>query len=99
MKLPASSSSRFTTSRNIHGDRPCSLIQPARFCGILSLVSRKENSTALVMMYSSIADMLAESISTLGTCFQPMSLYTNSATAKAYTADIAAASVAVKMPE
>ena len=50
MKLPAISSRMFTTTRNIHGDSPISLIQVDRPCGICSEVSRNENSTALVMM-------------------------------------------------
>ena len=51
--------------------------------GMFSLVIRKLNSTALVMMYSSMALMLAESSSTLGMRLSGMSLYTNTATTKA----------------
>ena len=45
---------------------PLLSIQSARACGMFSLVMMKLNSTALVMMYSSMALMLAEFSSTLG---------------------------------
>ena len=48
--LPASSSSRFTSSRNVIQLMPLSVIQLAIACGICSLVIRNENSTALVTM-------------------------------------------------
>jgi hypothetical protein len=50
---------------------PVPIIQSAIACGMFSCVMRKENSTALVMMYSSIALMLAEDSSTLGTSLSP----------------------------
>ena len=73
MKLPASSSRMFTTSRNI---TPQALVDDPvghRLRNLL-VVSRNENSTALVMMYSSIALMLAESSSTFGTSLSVRSL-------------------------
>ena len=48
--LPASSSSRFTSSRNVIQVMPLPVIQFAIVCGICSCVIRNENSTALVMM-------------------------------------------------
>src|SRR5512135_2120194 len=58
--LPASSSITLTTSRKPITPSPCATIHDAIACGICSLVIRNENSTALVMMYSSIALMLAD---------------------------------------
>ena len=46
-----------------------------------------------------IADIAAESSNTLPTCGSRRSRYTKTAIRNAYTADIAAASVGVKMPE
>ena len=54
--------------------RPLSSIHAAISCGICSDVIRKVNITALVMMYSSIALMFAESSSTFGTLDSGMSL-------------------------
>ena len=50
MMLPASSSRMLTAARNPTGPSPVSTIHWARAWGMFSLVSRKENSTALVMM-------------------------------------------------
>ena len=50
------------------------MIQSAMIWGICSEVIRYENSTALVMIYSSMADMLAESRNTLGMFLRGMSL-------------------------
>src|SRR5450830_1724834 len=98
MTLPANNSKTLTTSRKVIGPRPLSVIMAAIACGMFSLVTRNENRTALVMMYNSIADIEAESSNTFGTCLRLMSLYTNTAMMKAYTAAIAAASVGVKTP-
>ncbi|OPZ05031.1 MAG: hypothetical protein BWZ09_01381 [Alphaproteobacteria bacterium ADurb.BinA305] len=98
MKLPAISIRMLAMIRKPIIPTPVPIMKSAISCGMFSCVSRKENKTALVMMYSSIALMLAEFSSTLGTSFMPRSLYTNTATKNAYTALIAAASVGVKMP-
>ena len=50
MKLPAISSSTLTISRKPNQPRFCAAIQSASAEGMFSLVSTKENSTALVMM-------------------------------------------------
>ena len=81
--LPATSSSRFTNSRNSTQVRPEVVIQFVIACGICSLVIRNENRMALVMMYSSIALMLAELSSTFGTAFSGIALYTCTDTKKA----------------
>ncbi len=46
MKLPAISSTMFTTSRNIHGESPSSVTQLAMLCGICSVVSTWAKSMA-----------------------------------------------------
>ena len=74
IKLPANSNNKFTTNKNIHGLSPMWLIQSAKFCGMFSLVNKNENNTALVMIYNNIADILAESNNTFGTCFHVKSL-------------------------
>ena len=99
MKLPAISSTMFTTSRNIHGDSPRSVTQAAILCGICSVVSTWAKSMALAMMNISMMVSLPDSSSTFGHSFRRMSLYTNSATNAEYTAATAAASVGVKAPE
>ena len=48
--LPAISSRMLTTSRKAIGPKPCPISQSAIACGMFSLVIRKLNSTALVMM-------------------------------------------------
>ncbi|KFB70309.1 MAG: hypothetical protein AW09_004613 [Candidatus Accumulibacter phosphatis] len=50
---------------------------------MFSLVMMNEKSTALVMMYRSIADMFAELSSTRATSFIDRSWYTKTATKKA----------------
>jgi len=74
MTLPASSSSTLVTSRKATTPRLCPSIQSAMSWGICSWVIRKENRTALVMIYSSMADMLAESSRTFGIFANVMSL-------------------------
>ena len=74
MKLPAPSRIRLTSSRNTISPKPCADIHAAIVCGICSEAIRKLNSTALVMMYSSIELIAAAFSSTLGTSFRPMSL-------------------------
>ena len=65
--LPAIRRMMLTTSRNTSGLKFLAMSHAAMVCGMFSEVIRKENSTALVMMYKSIALMLAEASSTRGT--------------------------------
>ena len=41
---------KFTTNKKLTKPKPLSMIQPAMACGIPSLVIKKENKTALVIM-------------------------------------------------
>jgi hypothetical protein len=66
MNWPASSRVMLTKMRNCQASRFMWVTQAARACGICSEVSRKLNRMALVMMYSSIDEVLAPCSSTLG---------------------------------
>ncbi len=79
MKAPATSSTMFTTSRNIHGSRPAASTHAVMACGICSVVSTWAKSMALAMMNISMMLSLAESSTTFGHSRMVMSLYTNSA--------------------
>ena len=72
--LPASSRITLTSSRKPTTPRSLPMIQSAIACGMFSCDIRNENSTALVMMYSSIALRFADDSSTRGTSLKPMSL-------------------------
>ncbi|MNZ72889.1 hypothetical protein D3C78_912800 [compost metagenome] len=74
MKAPATSSTMFTTSRNIHGDRPMSITQAVMVCGICSVVSTWANSMALAMMNISMMLSLPDSRITFGHSRRLMSL-------------------------
>ncbi len=73
MKLPAISSTMFTTSRNIHGESPSSVTQLAMLCGICSVVSTWAKSMALAMMNISMMVSLPDSSSTFGHSLRRMS--------------------------
>ncbi|MNY54302.1 hypothetical protein D3C86_1901580 [compost metagenome] len=64
----------FTTSRNIHGDRPMSITQEVMVCGICSVVSTWANSMALAMMNISMMLSLPDSRITFGHSRRLMSL-------------------------
>ena len=72
--LPASSRITLTNSRNAITPSSLPRIQSAIACGMFSCDIRNENSTALVMMYSSIALRLADARSTRGTSLSDRSL-------------------------
>jgi hypothetical protein len=59
--------------RNIHHDSPALTIHSPNACGMFSCAIRKLNRTAFLMVYRSIADMLADCSSTLGTSASVMS--------------------------
>ncbi len=70
MKLPAISSTMFTTSRNIHGESPSSVTQLAMLCGICSVVSTWAKS---MVMNISMMVSLPDSSSTFGHSLRRMS--------------------------
>ena len=74
IKLPAASKITLTNSRNATRPKPWLVIQAAMLCGICSDVIRKENSTALVTMYSNIELMAAAPNKDLGTSLSLRSL-------------------------
>ncbi len=71
MKLPATSSNRFSMIRKPHGGSPRSVIHCDSVCGICSVVSTNANRYALPMMNISIAVTFAASAITRGTSRKP----------------------------
>ena len=83
MNIPTTSNSRFTTIRNITGERSDASSASLTWPGMRSAVSTKENKMPEATMNITIDDVLAEAIRIEGRFLKVISLYTNRDTTRA----------------